>query len=392
MPDTRKNKTRSRKNDTSNLMSGGEPPENTIKTSRLLIVNNALEAVTLAGANLFAAPEWVVVCNSGGKDGGEALFYKTMSMMGVYDYHYGFGENYGLLRDLAKSDWCLIATTDTDIELTQVIREIFNQEPTIIAVHDNKLPDKLNRFKTVLTKHIETMFQKEESQTIIQQGGVLDSGVVHSIQEKLRPNVYAEFLTRESFTVSQILKKMNTPVEVIEGDKKFTTFSHILYLPETSTDKNIEILQSRLPNTMNMDMLFFDNRPQPVVVAEQYFYSIDLSQPIIIRTSDKTRNFIALLDKIDDLVEIFKQGYQFLSTMRIGPLGEFTVVQQGGQFDQDSEEFGFEEDEYSQFASNPLDTLFGIIKTPTEVPVEQQEPVVGGGRKSRKTLKRRKAL
>jgi hypothetical protein len=379
MPDTRKNKNK--------IQKGGFPNENTIKTSRLLIVNNALEAVTFASANLFAAPEWVVVCNSGERDGGEHLFYKTMSIMGVFDYHYGFGNNYQTLRDLAKTEWCLLATTNNDSEFIKILHDIFNQDPTVITVHDKELPAKLNRFKTVVTKQVESLFQKEELQNISQTGGVLESSVVQSIQSQLQPEVFAEFLTRESFTIKQILKKMNEPVEVVDGNKKYATYSHILYLPETCSDKNIELLKSALPYTTNMDMVFVDRRPNPVV-AEQYFYSIDLTQPIILRSNDKTRKFIALLNNIDDLEVIFKQGYQFLSTLRICPLNMVeSSLQQGGQINEEYDEFGFEEDEYSQMASKPLQSFFGITDVPKEQSEEQAVQTAGGNKKYRKTLK-----
>ncbi len=388
MPETRRNK---RKH-----LSGGviADEQTVIRTTRLLIVNNALEAITLAGANLFSAPEWTVVCNSGEQDGGEKLFYKNMSKMGIYEYYYGYGTNNSVLKNLACKSWCLVATTNS--ELVPLIQDIFMQEPYTITVSDTMISAKLNRFKTVLVSQTEKHFQKDEqaNQNGGQYGGVLPSDIVTSIQQTFvsqdKPEVFAEFLTRDMFTVKEILRKMNEKVNVkTEDGKTHEVYNSILYLPETTSNNSIRVLKSFLENpySKQMDMLFFDSRPTPTIV-EQYFYKIDLDEPIIIRTNSTTRKMIALLDSIDDLETLFSEGYQFLSSLRITPLNLLPIPQvpnqQGGDMNDlfagmdDSE---FQEMEISQ---NPFIALVNptvdqtiSVTEPLETPVtESVEPVV----------------
>lgn len=363
----------------------------TIPVSRLLIVKNALEAVVFAGANLLAMTGWCVICDSGEKDGGEKLFYKNMSNMGVYEYYYGFGENNSHLQRLASEhSWCVVATTNA--EIVSMVSSIFvNNSVQLIESGDVKLQPKINRYKTILVQSIEAQFKEEENpndleylKTMIpvkQLGGELTitSSQISDLHKLLAPEEFVEFTQRSEFTIRNVLAKM------IENKDKLR---HILYIPsDTTTNGNYELLKKAIPYICNLDFVFVDNRPNPTV-AEQYFYKIDLDQPILLRNNARTRKLIAFLNDMNELETFFREGYQFLTSLRMSSLNRMSVhdvhiaenrSQSGGILD------------FNDDTENMDDYLDDTIVQSTDIfdLTCQIKPQLGGLQK-RKTLKQRK--
>lgn len=367
--------------------------------SRLLVVKNALEAVVFAGANLLATSGWCVICDSGEKDGGKQLFYKNMSNMGIYDYYYGFGKDYSNIQSMASNhSWCLVATTNAD--LIQPLNRIFpNNEVQLIDSGDEKLQPKLNRYKTIIVQTIESNFKEaeypenfayqKEWMPLKQLGGEqsINSSQVSDLHKLLEPESFTEFTRREDFTIRNVLIKM------IENKGQL---KHILYIPtETTTSHNYELLKQKISYTRSLDFLFVDNRPN-TSIAEQYFYNIDLDQPIILRNNARTRKLIAFLTNMDELQTFFKEGYQFVSSLRMCPLSRIELSeihisenkQEGGMFDDLN---NFDE---MDITMGDIDDY--IVEPTSFFETDTSDLVQNGGLNSllrkRKTIKNRKRL
>jgi hypothetical protein len=367
------------------------------RMSRLLVVKNALEAVVLGGANLLAAPGWCVICDSGEKDGGKQLFYKNMSNMGIYDYYYGFGDKYSNIQILASNySWCFVGTTNA--ELLEPLKNMFpNNDVQLIHSGDDKLQPKLNRYKTIIVQSIESKFRESENPEefeyqkkwipMKQLGGLqtITSSQVTELHKLLKQDLYVEFTRREDFTTRKVLTTM------IENKSKL---KNILYIPtETTTPHNYELLKQKIPLIHNLDFIFVDNRPT-TTIADQYFYNIDLDQPIILQNNARTRKLIAFLETMDELQTFFKEGYQFVSSLRMCPLNriessEIHIIekQEGGMLEELEEfaELGIEMEDFDESITQPTD----FFETTQDV---AQEGGLFPSFKKRKTIKHRKRL
>jgi hypothetical protein len=186
--------------------------------------------------------------------------------------------------------------------------------------------------------------------------------------------------------------------------KKHVFNQNILYVPlETTTIENYNLLKKVIEQGkgIDLDFIFVDNRPTPTV-AEQYFYKIDLDQPILIRNNSRTRKLIAFLNNIDELETFFQEGYQFLTSLRMIPLSRTTlqtmynlhsVNQTGGQDDEEGDEL-FEEDDLMEQIVHPTDILYSTESNESQPNILNSilPKIEGVQKRNSRKQSRRKAL
>lgn len=353
--------------------------------------------------------------------------------MGVYDYFFGEEE---VLAVLKSQDWCLIATTQLDLQ--NQLQTSTSVPIQLIESGQKQISGKAIRTKTLLLQTIEKNYQREAAEeeavydemdvedeiqdedenddedeiqdetrevntveTVEQTGGSVDESIAQ-IKQILSNEAVVELHDAQSFTVGNILDALH---------KNQT----VLHIPPGSKQSYLDYLLKYLPMTPNIEFFFVDKRKESKAEQDkteedrqfsanpfmsQYNFIMDPEQPMILRGGNYALfKLFACLTTVEDLGTIFKTGYQFLANIRMGEILDLppSKKQAGGSEYDDLEDITDPlELLYSPSAnvSSVVPTTASVTTEPTVTPVVPVTPtpsVQQGGHRKR-TRKYRKGV